>query len=169
MPELADDPRFATNGDRVEHRAELRPILAERLAERSTADWVAVLDAAEVPTGAVADVAAAFDSPEAEALGDDRRGRAPGARRASPGRDPAEFEATPGAIRTAPPLLGEHTDEVLTEARALRRERTGGSRGATASSEGVQTCTDRVVGVPAAARLAPALTTTHRRPPDHDR
>ena len=69
LPELTADPRFATNGDRVEHRAVLRPILAERFLTRTTDAWVAELERAEIPVGAIRDVAAAFDSPEAAALG----------------------------------------------------------------------------------------------------
>jgi crotonobetainyl-CoA:carnitine CoA-transferase CaiB-like acyl-CoA transferase len=115
LPELAADPRFATNGDRVERRAELRPILAGRFAERSTAHWAAALDAAEVPWGAIADVAQAFDSPEAAALdmAVDIEHPALGVLRQA--GIPLRFSSTPGTIRTPPPLLGEHSDEVLAE------------------------------------------------------
>jgi crotonobetainyl-CoA:carnitine CoA-transferase CaiB-like acyl-CoA transferase len=112
-PELAADARFATNGDRVEHRAELRPLIAERLALRPTAAWAAALDAAEVPFGAVADVLAAFDSPEAGALDMSVEVEHPALGVIRQAGIPLRFDATPGAIRSAPPLLGEHTDEVL--------------------------------------------------------
>src|SRR6478672_5842944 len=69
LASLAKDRRFAANGDRVEHRAELRPILAARFAERPTADWLTALDAAEIPCGPINDIVAAFASPEAVALG----------------------------------------------------------------------------------------------------
>ena len=69
LPALADDPRFATNGDRVERRAELRPTLAERFAERPSAEWLAVLEASEIPAGPINDVLQAFASPEAVARG----------------------------------------------------------------------------------------------------
>src|SRR5688500_11496820 len=65
--ELAADPRFATNGDRVAARAALRPLIAQRLATRSTEAWLDVLTAADVPCGPVTDILAAFDSPEARA------------------------------------------------------------------------------------------------------
>ncbi len=113
LPELATDPRFATNGERVEHRDELRPLIAERLAARPTRDWAAALDAAEVPFGAVADVLAAFDSPEADALDMSVEIEHPSLGVIRQAGVPLRFETTPGAIRTAPPLLGEHTDEVL--------------------------------------------------------
>jgi len=114
-PELAADPRFATNGDRVDHRADLRPLIAARLATRPTAEWVAALDAAQVPNGAVADVLGAFDSPDAEALGMSSTIEHPSLGVLRQAGIPLVFEATPGAIRTAPPLLGEHTDQVLDE------------------------------------------------------
>jgi glutaryl-CoA transferase len=115
LPDLAADPRFATNGDRVERRAELRPILAARFAERPTADWAAALDAAEIPWGAIADVATAFASPEAAALEMTIEVEHPAFGALRQIGIPLRFAATPGAIRTPPPLLGEHTDEVLTE------------------------------------------------------
>jgi crotonobetainyl-CoA:carnitine CoA-transferase CaiB-like acyl-CoA transferase len=114
-PELAADPRFATNGERVDHRADLRPLIAARLATRPTAEWAAALDAAEVPNGAVADVLGAFDSPDAEALGMSASVEHPSLGVLRQAGIPLVFEATPGAIRTAPPLLGEHTDQVLDE------------------------------------------------------
>jgi len=116
MPSLAHDPRFATNGDRVDHRDALRPIIAERLASASTAEWAAALDAAEVPNGAIAEIEAAFDSPEAAALGMSAEVEHPALGVLRQVGIPIVFAATPGTIRTAPPLLGEHTDEVLAEA-----------------------------------------------------
>ena len=113
LPALAADPRFATNGDRVDHREALRPLIAERLLRRPTAQWTADLDAAQVPNGAVADILAAFDSPEARSLGMAADIEHPSLGVLRQAGVPLVFEATPGAIRTAPPLLGEHTDEVL--------------------------------------------------------
>jgi crotonobetainyl-CoA:carnitine CoA-transferase CaiB-like acyl-CoA transferase len=114
-PELAADPRFATNGDRVVHREALRPLIAERLATRSSAEWAALLDEADVPNGAVADVLEAFASPEAAALGMAAEVEHPSMGVIRQAGIPLAFAATPGAIRTAPPLLGEHTDEILDE------------------------------------------------------
>jgi crotonobetainyl-CoA:carnitine CoA-transferase CaiB-like acyl-CoA transferase len=113
--ELAEDPRFATNGDRVTARATLRPLIAERLAGRSTTDWLAVLGAADVPCGPVTDVLAAFQSPEARARSMLVEVEHPAFGVLRQAGIPIEFDVTPGAIRTAPPLLGEHTDEVLGE------------------------------------------------------
>jgi crotonobetainyl-CoA:carnitine CoA-transferase CaiB-like acyl-CoA transferase len=113
--ELAEDPRFATNGDRVTARATLRPLIAERLAGRSTTDWLAVLGAADVPCGPVTDVLAAFQSPEARARSMLVEVEHPAFGVLRQAGIPIEFDVTPGAIRTAPPLLGEQTDEVLGE------------------------------------------------------
>ncbi len=111
LPALADEPRFATNGDRVAHRAELIPTIAARLAERTSAEWLALLDRAEIPAGPINDIAAAFDSPWAAGrtveLVHPRLGRT---RQVAPAFDLA---GTPASVRTPPPLLGEQTDEIL--------------------------------------------------------
>jgi len=114
-PELADDPRFATNGDRVTARATLRPLIAERLAARSTEAWLAALTAADIPCAPITDVLTAFQSPEATARSMSVEVEHPAFGVLRQAGIPIEFEATPGAVRTAPPLLGEHTDEVLAE------------------------------------------------------
>jgi glutaryl-CoA transferase len=114
-PELVADPRFATNGDRVVHRDALRPLIAQRLATRTSAEWAAVLERADVPNGAVADVLQAFGSPEASALGMATEVEHPSLGVIRQAGIPLGFALTPGAIRTAPPLLGEHSDEILDE------------------------------------------------------
>jgi glutaryl-CoA transferase len=115
LPDLATDHRFATNGDRVVHRRELRPLIAERLAAHPTAHWTAALDAAEVPYGAITDVLDAFGSAEAQALGMSAEIEHPSLGVIRQAGIPLGFASTPGAIRTPPPLLGEHTDEILDE------------------------------------------------------
>jgi crotonobetainyl-CoA:carnitine CoA-transferase CaiB-like acyl-CoA transferase len=114
-PELIDDPRFATNGDRVDHRAELRPLLAARFLERSTASWLAELEGLDVPAGAVADIDAAFASPEATALDMLVEVEHPALGVLRQAGIPIRFDRTPGSVDQAPPLLGEHTQEILTE------------------------------------------------------
>jgi crotonobetainyl-CoA:carnitine CoA-transferase CaiB-like acyl-CoA transferase len=93
----------------------LWPILAARFAERPTAAWGTALDAAEVPWGAIADVATAFASPEAAALDMTVEVDHPAFGVLRQVGVPLQFSSTPGSIRSAPPLLGEHTDEVLAE------------------------------------------------------
>jgi crotonobetainyl-CoA:carnitine CoA-transferase CaiB-like acyl-CoA transferase len=113
LPALADDLQFATNGDRVTNRAALVPTLAARLAERTTADWLAAFEAADVPAGPVNDIDAAFGSPWAAGatveMEHPRLGRV---RQVTP---PFTLSRTPAAVRLAPPLLGEQTDEILAE------------------------------------------------------
>jgi crotonobetainyl-CoA:carnitine CoA-transferase CaiB-like acyl-CoA transferase len=112
---LADDPRFIDNDARVHNRGELRPLLADRLARSTSADWLARLDAAEVPCGAVNDILAAFAQPQARA-----REMDPTIEHANLGRlrqvgIPFKLSRTPAAIRRPPPLLGADGDEILAE------------------------------------------------------
>lgn len=115
LGELSVDQRYRTNGLRVEHRDELRPILAARLAERTTAEWLAALDAAEVPVAPINDLLAAFDHPQARARGMTVEVEHPVLGTIRQVGLPYELSATPASIRTAPPLLGEQTDEILAE------------------------------------------------------
>jgi crotonobetainyl-CoA:carnitine CoA-transferase CaiB-like acyl-CoA transferase len=112
---LAADRRFATNPDRVAHRDVLRPLLAERLVTATTAAWLARLGAAEVPCGPINDVIAALASPQAQAremVVDVVHPRLGPVRQVGV---PFKLAATPASIRSAPPLLGEHADEILAE------------------------------------------------------
>jgi crotonobetainyl-CoA:carnitine CoA-transferase CaiB-like acyl-CoA transferase len=104
-PELATDPRFATNGDRVAHRVALRAALEERLAARPAAEWAPALTAARVPAGLVNDVAGAFAL--ASSLGLEpivTLPRTDGSPIAVT-RNPISLSATPPTYRTAPPRL----------------------------------------------------------------
>ena len=113
LPGLSSDPRFAANGDRVEHRDELIPILAERFAQRSSDAWLEVLDGAGIPAGPILDLPAAFSSPQAGALGARVPLRHPVLGAVDQVGIPFELAATPATIRLPPPMLGEHTDEIL--------------------------------------------------------
>ena len=113
LDELAADDRFAANAGRVEHRAELVPVLSERFRERSAEDWLADLDAAGVPAGKVRSVPDALAAAAAA-------GRAATLTVEHPTAGPLELVSSPiwGATRSdpsPPPLLGEHTAEVLAE------------------------------------------------------
>jgi len=114
-PELARDERFARNAGRVRHRATLVPLLAELMKARSKAEWLAALEAAKVPCGAINNLGEVFADPQvvaremtvavAHPLVDSLRLVA----------SPLKLSATPVDYRRAPPLLGQHTDEVLGE------------------------------------------------------
>jgi crotonobetainyl-CoA:carnitine CoA-transferase CaiB-like acyl-CoA transferase len=112
---LVSDARFATNPDRVANREELAAILAERLRERGTSEWHELLTGAGVPAAPVADVADVVESPQTEALGmleDVPHPRIPDLRLAAL---PLSFDAERASHRQPPPLLGQHTREVLLE------------------------------------------------------
>jgi len=113
--DLATDARFATNADRVTNRETLQPLLEARFATRPTADWLAALDAAEVPCGPIRDIVEAFAAPQAQARGMTVEVEHPAFGVLRQVGIPLTFSRTPGSIRTAPPLLGEHTAELLRE------------------------------------------------------
>jgi crotonobetainyl-CoA:carnitine CoA-transferase CaiB-like acyl-CoA transferase len=116
LPELADDPRFRTNPDRVAHREELVAILAERLREDSTASWHERLRAAGVPAAPVADVADVVHAPQTEALDYFQPLEHPTIAGLRLPVLPLSFDRERLRHRSAPPLLGEHTRDVLREA-----------------------------------------------------
>jgi crotonobetainyl-CoA:carnitine CoA-transferase CaiB-like acyl-CoA transferase len=110
---LADDPRFATNGKRVENRAELTRLLQEVFLNRSTSEWVQVLEAAGVPNGPINNVAQVYEEPQVKARGIRVELEHPVAGSLPTVASPMRFSGTPLEYRRAPPLLGEHTEEVL--------------------------------------------------------
>jgi len=114
-PDLATDGRFATNGDRVDHRDVLGPLLAAVFASDTTDAWLARLESADVPCGPINDVLAAFDDPSARALGMRVGLDHPALGRIDQVGTPFRLAGRPAAIRTAPPLLGEHSAEILAE------------------------------------------------------
>jgi crotonobetainyl-CoA:carnitine CoA-transferase CaiB-like acyl-CoA transferase len=110
-PELPEDPRFATNPGRTANREELRPLLGEKLATRSAAEWFDLLIAAGVPCGPIntVDVGVAF----ARKIGLEPVITAGTGNRTRRGiRHPVTFSATPASYPLAPPELDEHGDEI---------------------------------------------------------
>ncbi|AOJ33021.1 CaiB/BaiF CoA transferase family protein [Burkholderia metallica] len=112
-PALADDERFATNPARVRHRDTLVPILAEMVKTRDKADWIAALEAAGVPCGPINDLDEVFDNEQVVARGMQVSLPHPCGADAKLVRNPIRMSATPPDARTAPPLLGAQTDNVL--------------------------------------------------------
>jgi crotonobetainyl-CoA:carnitine CoA-transferase CaiB-like acyl-CoA transferase len=104
-PELVGDPRFASNPDRVEHRAELRTAIEGHLAGRSAAEWAAALSEVRVPAGEINDVAGAFAL--AERLGLQPVVELPreDGTTVALTRNPIGLSATPASYRSAPPPL----------------------------------------------------------------
>ncbi len=111
--ELAEDARFATNGKRVENREELTRLLAAIFAKRTKKEWVALLDAAGVPNGPINDIAQVFDEPQVKARAVRIEVKHPVAGKVPMVASPMRFSGTPLEHKTPPPLLGEHTDEIL--------------------------------------------------------
>jgi crotonobetainyl-CoA:carnitine CoA-transferase CaiB-like acyl-CoA transferase len=114
-PELASDPRFATNASRVRHRDLLVPVLAELMRQRSRADWLAALEAAKVPCGPINDLAEVFADPQVQARGMQVPVPHPLNDALSLVASPMKLSRTPPTTRHPPPLLGQHTDEVLAQ------------------------------------------------------
>ena len=115
VPGLARDERFLRNADRVRHRATLVPLLADVMKRRMKSDWLAALEAARVPCGAINDLAEVFADPQVAERGMTVDVPHPLAGSVPLVASPMKLSATPVQYRRAPPLLGEHTDEVLRE------------------------------------------------------
>lgn len=113
IAKLADDPRFITNKVRVAHRAELIPLLRQATVFKTTAQWIELLEKAGVPCGPINDLQQVFADPQVQARG--LRLDLPNALGSSTPQvaSPLRLSATPVAYRSAPPLLGQHTDALL--------------------------------------------------------
>ncbi len=112
---LADDERFATNQQRVAHYDELRPLLAARLVLRPKEQWVNTFAAAGIPCGSVRDIAEVVADAQLDArqMIETVDHVTAGAVRVL--GVPIKLSDTPGAVRTAPPALGQHTEDILRE------------------------------------------------------
>jgi crotonobetainyl-CoA:carnitine CoA-transferase CaiB-like acyl-CoA transferase len=121
-PELVRDDRFATNRGRVENRAALIPELAEALRNRGTAAWLEVFEAAGIPCAPINTIEQVFAEPQAAARTirielAHPYGMAPSV------ASPVRLSATPPRYHRAPPLLGEHTEEILRDELKLSADR----------------------------------------------
>lgn len=111
----AADPRFTTNDLRVRHYADLQPIVANAIATDTVEHWLARLRAAGVPVGAVRAVDAVLADAQTTARDMIASVNHPVAGALKVLGVPVKLSETPGSVRTAPPLLGQHTRAVLTE------------------------------------------------------
>jgi crotonobetainyl-CoA:carnitine CoA-transferase CaiB-like acyl-CoA transferase len=111
-PELAEEQRFATNSQRIVHRAELIPIVAGIMRTRSKREWLEALEAAGVPCGPINNMQEVFDDPQVKHrklrvdIPHSSGGSAPVV------ASPMRLSETPVEYRLAPPLLGQHNNEV---------------------------------------------------------
>ncbi len=116
LPALAGDPRFRTNADRVRNREPLVALLSGRLRERTTTEWYELLSAAGVPAAPVANVADVVSSEQTRALGMLQPVEHPSIPDLMLAALPLSFDGERAQHRLPPPLLGEHSEEVLREA-----------------------------------------------------
>ncbi|QXH51682.1 CoA transferase [Pseudomonas fakonensis] len=119
QPQWADDPRFATNKQRVAHRAELIPLIRQATVFKTTAEWVAALEQAGVPCGPINDLGQMFRDPQVLARGLRLDIAHPLAGSVPQVASPIRLSGTPVEYRRAPPLLGEHTEAVLRDVLGL--------------------------------------------------
>jgi crotonobetainyl-CoA:carnitine CoA-transferase CaiB-like acyl-CoA transferase len=115
QPGLAVDERFARNQNRVRNRAVLVPLLEAILKTRGKADWLNALEAAKVPCGPINSLAEVFDDPHVLARDMVNRWEHPLAASVDLVASPMKLSATPVRVDLAPPLLGQHTAEVLAQ------------------------------------------------------
>ena len=113
VPEWARDERFATNPQRVRHREQMVAMISARLATRPAHYWLAELEPAGVPCGPINDLSQVFADPQVVHRGMQVRAAHPAAGEVTMVANPMKFSATPITHERPPPLLGEHTEEVL--------------------------------------------------------
>ncbi len=114
-PELAEDNRFKTNPERLKHRGILIPILAKIFAEKERDYWINLLKSENIPSGPVRNVKEAFDDPYVKERHFIEEILHPTAKRIKLFRNPIHMDKDTFPIYRHPPLLGEHTEEVLKE------------------------------------------------------
>lgn len=110
---VLDDPRFASNADRVSHRGALIAAISTRLKEKTSREWVAILNQAGVPAAAISTVDQAVTDPQVVARDMILEGEHRTAGRVRMLACPVRLSRTPPTLRLVPPTLGEHTTEVL--------------------------------------------------------
>jgi crotonobetainyl-CoA:carnitine CoA-transferase CaiB-like acyl-CoA transferase len=115
LPELLEDPRFATVDLRMDHREEVNALVAAKLRTRTTAEWIADLEAAGVPAGPVNDVGEVFADAQVQHLEMVQPVQHPEMGELRLIGNAATLAGLPRALRTAAPAAGEHTQEILAE------------------------------------------------------
>lgn len=111
--DLLQDTRFATNADRVRNRAEIEPIIGAITRKRSTKEWVGALEQAGVPCGPINSLKEVFEEPQVQARGMLQQLPHSLAGTVPQVVSPMKFSGTPLEFRSAPPVLGEHTEQIL--------------------------------------------------------
>ncbi|MDD5558843.1 CoA transferase [Candidatus Methylomirabilis sp.] len=114
MTAWAQDPRFAANPDRVAHRDVLVPLLQDLLRRKTVAEWLQLCAEADVPAGPINAIDKVFADPQVDARGMLVQMPHPTIGTVRLAGTPLNLSATPAEMRLPPPLLGEHTDAILT-------------------------------------------------------
>ncbi|QWD82777.1 CoA transferase [Polynucleobacter sp. MWH-P3-07-1] len=112
---LADDPRFHDNPERVKHRDQLIPLLEEMTRQKTKAEWIALLEEAKVPCGPINNFKEVFEDPQVKARGIELTVPHPAVGQMKLVASPMHLSKTPVDIRMPPPILGQHTREILQE------------------------------------------------------
>lgn len=115
IPELGENPLFVKNRDRVRNRAQLEPVLEAVMKTRTKADWLAALEAAKVPCGAINNMAEVFADPQIQARAMVTDWQHPLKNSVKLVSSPIKLSLTPVRADLPPPLLGQHTQQVLRE------------------------------------------------------
>jgi crotonobetainyl-CoA:carnitine CoA-transferase CaiB-like acyl-CoA transferase len=112
-PELVQEPRFRTMSQRIVHRAELIPLIADVMRTRAKHEWIGLLEAANVPCGPINNMKEVFEDPQVQHRGLRVDIPHPSGGKAAVVRSPLRLSETPVEYRLAPPTLGQHNQEVL--------------------------------------------------------
>lgn len=113
LADLPNDPRFRRNADRIRYREEIIGILSKHFLSKSADEWVAVIHAAKVPVGVINNLEQAFQEPQVQAREMLVEMQHPQREKLTVIGSPIKLSRTPVEYKTAPPLLGQHTDTIL--------------------------------------------------------
>lgn len=113
LPELPNDPRFVTNALRIQHRTEIGALLSQHFASNSAKHWVEAIHAVKVPVGLINNLEQAFEEPQVKARNMLVEMQHPLKQKLQVIGSPIKLSRTPVEYKKAPPMLGEHTDEIL--------------------------------------------------------
>lgn len=113
LADLPNDPRFRRNADRIRYREEIIEILSKHFLSKSADDWVAAIHAAKVPVGVINNLEQAFQEPQVQAREMLVEMQHPQREKLTVIGSPIKLSRTPVEYKTAPPLLGQHTDTIL--------------------------------------------------------
>lgn len=113
LADLPNNPRFRRNADRIRYREEIIEILSKHFLSKSADDWVAAIHAAKVPVGVINNLEQAFQEPQVQAREMLVEMQHPQREKLTVIGSPIKLSRTPVEYKTAPPLLGQHTDTIL--------------------------------------------------------